>query len=532
MHKTKAPVKRSAASPVKRSAASAEPSVSKAVRKSVGSKRRLGMDDSSGSPQPKRVSRPSLSPPRPKSLLCLPLAQRLTMKGAALLKSAVAAKEPRQTAERAGAPKVRVGAPKDRVGAPKVRVGAREGAPPPPFDRSRSGNLSSRPSATAARTLANLDTKRAQGKLKAMATATESQRQPLGALKQLQIKSPSAPKSPGGGTLIRPAAFAEGGAKPRRVQPERVQPELLKRVQPERVQPELLKRQSPQLAKRPSQVERSARPSQVARSPKQQQQPAQQASPKSPKRSSSVGSSGSHVSPSSKPARCSKCDGPHPSDRCPHYKKSRDTHPDAQPGKAGRNGMGHGGRPILLRRGRVMPQPGDGSCLFHSLRYGLAQQRGSVSGHLPNAHVLRRQLAEWVATHAQLRIADTPLAMWVRWDTGLSPRAYAARMGRSGWGGGIEMAACSHLMGINVWVYEKCSGGFERISCFDAPTAKGESKRGLNATIHILYQGGVHYDALVPEIGELQAALARAAKEPPRKSPKQKGQRQLISRLR
>jgi len=72
-------------------------------------------------------------------------------------------------------------------------------------------------------------------------------------------------------------------------------------------------------------------------------------------------------------------------------------------------------------------------------------------------------------------------------------------MARSGWGGGIEMAACSHLMGVNVWVYEKCRAGYERISCFDAP-----SRAKPRGTLHILYQGGVHYDAFCPDTAELQ----------------------------
>ena len=42
-----------------------------------------------------------------------------------------------------------------------------------------------------------------------------------------------------------------------------------------------------------------------------------------------------------------------------------------------------------------------------------------------------------------------------------------------------------------VHVYEKMrSGGFRRISCFNHPEAK--------RTVHVLYQGGVHYDALLP----------------------------------
>jgi len=55
------------------------------------------------------------------------------------------------------------------------------------------------------------------------------------------------------------------------------------------------------------------------------------------------------------------------------------------------------------------------------------------------------------------------------------------------------MAACSRMKKVNIHVYEASGqggGGFKRISCFDAP--------GASKTVHVLYRGGVHYDALVP----------------------------------
>lgn len=42
---------------------------------------------------------------------------------------------------------------------------------------------------------------------------------------------------------------------------------------------------------------------------------------------------------------------------------------------------------------------------------------------------------------------------------------------------------------MNVHIYERRRGGFKRISCFDVKSPK--------ATVHVLYCGGVHYDALV-----------------------------------
>jgi len=65
-------------------------------------------------------------------------------------------------------------------------------------------------------------------------------------------------------------------------------------------------------------------------------------------------------------------------------------------------------------------------------------------------------------------------------------------------------------------VYERRRSGYERISCFDAPRAPGGGKRG---TLHILYRGGVHYDAFLPDNAELHAALAAAdARSPPKAS--------------
>ena len=208
--------------------------------------------------------------------------------------------------------------------------------------------------------------------------------------------------------------------------------------------------------------------------------------------------------------KCDRCDGPHPSSACPHFRKARSNHPDAQPGQALRGLGASSGPPLMIRQGRVVGQPPDGSCLFHSLRFGLS--RCSASLNVPaNARALRAELARWVAAHPELRLADTPLASWVKWDSGLSPKAYASRMSHSGWGGGIELAACSHAFAVNVWVYEKRRHGYERISTFDAP-AKGAAAAGAAAsrTVHVLYQGGCHYDALLPEPSEVAAYLATA----------------------
>ena len=56
--------------------------------------------------------------------------------------------------------------------------------------------------------------------------------------------------------------------------------------------------------------------------------------------------------------------------RCPHFTKAREEHPDSKPGGK-RSLVSHSGPPETLRRASVIRQPGDGSCLFHSLAFGL-----------------------------------------------------------------------------------------------------------------------------------------------------------------
>lgn len=151
--------------------------------------------------------------------------------------------------------------------------------------------------------------------------------------------------------------------------------------------------------------------------------------------------------------------------------------------------MGGSGGNFVLKSARVVRQPGDGSCLFHSMAHGLPSG-ASASG-------LRREIAGFVQQNPSLQIAGDTLEEWVRWDSSSTVADYARKMSVSGWGGGIEMAACSLLKNVNVHVYESScrssrssASEFKRISCFDSPNA--------SRTIHVLYQGGVHYDALVP----------------------------------
>eukprot|EP00747_Dinoflagellata_sp_TGD_P209456 gnl/TRDRNA2_/TRDRNA2_82853_c0_seq1.p1 gnl/TRDRNA2_/TRDRNA2_82853_c0~~gnl/TRDRNA2_/TRDRNA2_82853_c0_seq1.p1 ORF type:complete len:225 (+),score=33.68 gnl/TRDRNA2_/TRDRNA2_82853_c0_seq1:39-713(+) len=183
--------------------------------------------------------------------------------------------------------------------------------------------------------------------------------------------------------------------------------------------------------------------------------------------------------------RCDRCDGPHETERCPHFRKSRDKHADAwtEYGKPRMRGNSSDSeRPVVVQSARVVKQPGDGSCLFHSLSHGL--------GATASASALRQEMCSYMKKNPDASIADTTLKDWVRYDSGGDGiDTYASKMKSGGsWGGGIEMAVLTKMKNVNVHVYQKCSSGFKRISNFDAPQGK--------KTINVLYTGGNHYDAL------------------------------------
>lgn len=209
--------------------------------------------------------------------------------------------------------------------------------------------------------------------------------------------------------------------------------------------------------------------------------------------STSSGGATASRAPAAASKKCDKCDGPHPTDECPHFRKSRESHKDAwvNYGKKSPLQMGRKGGKLIVRQGRCVPQPGDGSCLFHSLCFGL---NGGRSQGRFRAGQLRKELSQFLMKNPRVEISGDTLEEWVRWDAKTTVTTYARRMATGGWGGGIEMAVCSILKKVNVHVYERRKGGtFERISCFDSPDSTKQ-------TIHVLYQGGVHYDALVPSL--------------------------------
>ena len=114
--------------------------------------------------------------------------------------------------------------------------------------------------------------------------------------------------------------------------------------------------------------------------------------------------------------KCDACDGKHSTDKCPWFKgKARDKHPDAKRASE-KKMLGMQSGPVeVLRHGsaRVVRQPGDGSCLFHSMCHGLKDGSSASS--------LRREVAAFISENPSLMISDSPLKDWVRHPPTASP---------------------------------------------------------------------------------------------------------------
>lgn len=138
------------------------------------------------------------------------------------------------------------------------------------------------------------------------------------------------------------------------------------------------------------------------------------------------------------------------------------------------------------RSAREVKQPADGSCLFHALSFGLNDGT--------DARRLRREIARFIYDNPDMEISGLALKEWIRLDSGRSTKRYAAKIATGAEGGGIELEIFSKLKGRNVRVYERCSGGYRKITSFDGATSKDNP-----GTVNILYRKRCHYDALVLE---------------------------------
>ncbi|EOD20087.1 hypothetical protein EMIHUDRAFT_451084 [Emiliania huxleyi CCMP1516] len=139
----------------------------------------------------------------------------------------------------------------------------------------------------------------------------------------------------------------------------------------------------------------------------------------------------------------------------------------------------------VVRRGTLVAQTPDGSCLFNSFAYCEQQDAGWLFGAATPASI-RRQCAEWLQEHGNYVHNGLRIAKWIEHECGqqLSVKDYALQMqrcrGRVCWGGALEILAYSRLRSVNVAVWIPTDGRpkhFTLTSRFEPVTGGQERER-------------------------------------------------------
>ena len=185
--------------------------------------------------------------------------------------------------------------------------------------------------------------------------------------------------------------------------------------------------------------------------------------------------------------KCDRCDGCHTSAECPHFRWPRADHPDACPlCLEDRPSVAPDSAPIEAA-GVVEKQPGDGSCLYHSLDFGVKALGLRSSGSFN----LRQFLAAWVKRNGGVVFNGQSIQTWLQAELGSSMTVaqYAQRQSRVGWGGSLEILSFVLSKNMNVWIWVPIGRGrFRRTTCFQV------QDRASVGRIDLCLTNAVHYD--------------------------------------
>lgn len=163
------------------------------------------------------------------------------------------------------------------------------------------------------------------------------------------------------------------------------------------------------------------------------------------------------------------------------------------------------GDDVFLSSARVIRQPADNSCLYHSLSYCLAAEDliENVYSH-NDGFQLRTSVNTFIRDNGNVNInlapeVRTSITEAVHME-GYSCQTYSQLMSNTNeWGGVIEIATVAEMFAVNICIYipvhnsrlYKWLGTFRCSSC-DADTTD----------IYILYKGQNHYDSLINVVSE------------------------------
>ena len=136
------------------------------------------------------------------------------------------------------------------------------------------------------------------------------------------------------------------------------------------------------------------------------------------------------------------------------------------------------------------------SCLFDSVVALLAQEGQQQEERPPGppavppgaAAALRQRCADVIGSDA-IEVHGAKLSDWQRWDsdTNESLEEYAARMrSPTQWGGGLELVALAHVLGVEIAVHLVTPAGAGCVGEFRDP------RRPPQVRLNLLYNGS-HY---------------------------------------
>lgn len=160
----------------------------------------------------------------------------------------------------------------------------------------------------------------------------------------------------------------------------------------------------------------------------------------------------------------------------------------------------------ILYSGNIVPQPGDGHCLFHSIFYARTKKASTVDEALG----LRRQLSLYMADHAKEKAGDVELTLEeaILSDTDIMRHAldetgkpcfntYLNNLcqGSKIYGGAVEISCLSQMLNTSIIVFQKVQRDGKVY--FAANELRTHTIRNAENEIGILFQNPpAHYDVL------------------------------------
>ena len=115
-----------------------------------------------------------------------------------------------------------------------------------------------------------------------------------------------------------------------------------------------------------------------------------------------------HADTCSTMPKCDRCDAAHLSTECPHYRWARGKHADARCMPVEERPELVPDVPPVEATGKLEKQPGDGSCMYHSLACGLTALGWEGTPHTE----LRRELAMWIKANGTLQFNGKTVLAW------------------------------------------------------------------------------------------------------------------------